>query len=56
MWPLCCQILDKNVGRSNDDLRVQNVALYSETTEDQMIFFEKISLWWLKREFKIFLT
>lgn len=54
MWPLCCQILDKNVGRSNDDLSAQNVAL--ETTEDRIIFFEEISLWWLKREFKIFPT
>lgn len=56
MWPLCCQILDKNVGGSKEDLSAKNTALYSETVGDQIIFFEEISLWWLKREFKFFLT
>lgn len=56
MWPICSQILDKNVGRSKEGLSVQNMVLYSETVEDQIILFEEISLCWLKREFKFFLT
>lgn len=41
MGPLYCQIFDKNVGRSKEDASVQNIALYSETVEDQILFLKR---------------